>query len=192
MTSEITVRPASQSLAEIACDLEAACMEIDASDGEISPDLMKRFECANLALSTKVDRWIGYLDGVKGMIATLEVRAKRSAAALSAARSLENGLKKYVKMVIETTPNVPYKGESGTLYLHGEGDKLKFNFKFCDKTVREVVEPAFAEMEPSVRPYLMDVTHQIINKEKLKADLLAGVRLNWAETYYGKHVRTKG
>lgn len=191
MTSEIVpTRP--PSIAEIAADLEAVCTEIDMENGEIKPELMKRFEFAQLALRDKCDRWIGYIDGLKGAIATLKSRSDRASAALRTAQSFEKQLKFYMKQVLEQNPNLTFKGEGGTIYLHGEGDKIKYNFKFGDKSVAEVVETAFIDMEPTVRPYLIDVTHQVINKEKLKADLLAGVKLNWAELYKGSHVRLKG
>ncbi len=181
-----------QTLAFYAADLEAACIEIDSHDGEIPPDLMKRFECASLALSAKVDRWIGYLDGVKGMILMLDIRSKRAAAALKAARTLQEGLKGYIKFVMLSTPNVPYKGNAGTLYLHGQAAQPKYSFVFPDKSVANVVDDAFIKMEPSIVPYLVPVTHQVLNTEKIKTDLAAGAKLNWATLEKGSHVRAKG
>ncbi len=191
MTTELAA-PKSRSLADIAADLEAVCTAIDSENGEISEALIERFKFAELALRDKVDRWIGYMDGLDGMIATLEIRSKRAAAALKTARSFEKRLKAGMKFVIEQNPNLTFKGESGTVYLHGQAETVEYEFKFGDKTVREVIDPAFIAMEPGVIPYLVPVTHQVIDETKLKIDLKQGKECKWARLVKGSHPRVKG
>jgi hypothetical protein len=190
MSTELASRD--QSLSAYAADLEAICTEIEMCDGEIPQDTMARFEFANLALQAKCERWIGYRDAIDGMITALEAKAKRSQAAVRGAKALKTYLDNGMKFVIESNPNLTFKGESGTLYLHGQAPAVRYAFKFEDKTVYRTVEPIVAQMEPSVVPYLKDVTYQVIDSEKLKADLKAGITLNWASLEAGKHVRIKG
>ncbi len=190
MAAEIATRD--QSLSKYAADLEAICTEIELCDGELPKDLMQRFEYANLALQNKCDRWIGYVDAMKAMIGVLEQRSKRAATALKTARGLQEYLENGMKAVIETNPNLTFKGESGTIYLHGQAETIDYAFKWGKKTVDYVVDPAFIQMEPSVSPYLTTVTYQVIDRDRLKADLKIGVPVTWAKLVKPSYVAVKG
>lgn len=190
MTSEIA--PRDQSLAKYAADLEAICTEIEMCDGTLPADLMQRFEYANMALQQKCDRWIGYVDAMDAMIGILEQRSKRAATALKTARGLSEYLKTGMKSVIEANPNLTFKGENGTIYLHGQAEKPKYAFKFGEKTVRLVVDPAFIQMEPSISPYLRTVTYQVIDEPSLMATLQTGGEVSWAKIDRPSHIRIKG
>lgn len=181
-----------QSLMQVAAALEQVCNEIDAMDGVITDEMIRRFDDAKLALSAKTDRWILYIDALKHMTTSLKDRKERAAKALKSVEALQTRLKEYVKFVIEQNPDVPFRGEEGSLYLHGNPESVRYSFDFEDKTFYRCVHSEVLAMEPSIVPYVKAGTVWIIDGDKVKADLKAGMKLSFASLERGKHVRVKG
>lgn len=182
----------SESPAAYALELELVCQEIDAAEGDISPELMKRFEGAKYALAEKTDRWIGFLDAAAAMVEALKVRKDRAAKALKTAEALQKRLKGHVKFCMEQTPNVPFKGDSGSLYLHRNPEGVEIDFALEDKTAYKTVDSALIEMEPSLAHYVKQLNFYAIDTTKLKNDLKGGRLLSWARLSQGSHLRVKG
>lgn len=181
------------SLAKYAAELEAVCSEIDDTD-EITEDLIRRFDDAKLALGDKVDRWICYLDSAKFLVAALKEKKERLTKALKVTETLQSRLKDYAKYVIESVPERKHLTGSneGTLYLHKNPEGIKYSFDFKDVTFYRTVEKALIEMEPSLNSYVKVASCYLVDTDKIKADLKAGMKLPWAQLHQDSHVRIKG
>lgn len=186
------LRQNTSSLAGRAVELELICQEIDAADGEISDALIARFDDAKLALSAKVDGWILYLDAIKYMAEALKERKERAAKAQKTAEALQARLKDYLKHVLVANPGIPFKGEEGSIYLHKNPQGVRYAFQFEDKTFYRTVDRALLDMEPSMNSYVKQATVYMLDGEKVKQDLKAGMTLPWAELHQDSHLRTKG
>ena len=173
-------------------DLESLCTEIDANEGVITDELLARFNDAKLALSHKVDNWIGYLDSIKNMVETLKERKERVTRAYKVADGLQKRLREYLKFVMQASPSLPYKGEEGSLYLHGSPESVKYAFEFTDQTFYKIVDPTILQLEPSINDYVKVTTCYLIDGVKVKKDLKAGIKISWAELTKDSHVRVRG
>ena len=179
-------------LAEYALEVELACREIDDAD-DISTSIAERLSSATGDLVTKIDRYIGMIDAVKSRVSLLKEQRDRIVAAVKTAESFDKQLKNYVKYVIQQMPNIPYKGSTGSLYLHKNPKSVKVDFAFPDKTVYAVVDAAALQLEPSLIGYVKSVSLNVMDRERLKADLEAGMLLPWARIVTDEcHVRVKG
>ena len=182
------------SLAEHAVSMEALCNEIDDNeDDELPAGLIERFMSAQVGLSTKVDSWIGYLDAAKARILLLEEMKARVKKAIRSAKTVNEGMKGYIEHVLRSTgEKVTLKGSTGTLYLHGQAPSLKLTVKTSEKTVYNVIDPTMPDFEQSMVPYCQQVTFLSLDRDKLVAELKAGMKLPWASLEPGAHVRIKG
>lgn len=180
------------SLAKYAVDVELACQEIDEAP-DVNTALVAKFADTTGALADKIDRYIGLMDAVKSRVALLKEQKDRISKAVKAAENFDRQLKSYVKHVMQQVPNISYKGSTGSLYLHKNPKSLKVDFALPDKTVYSVVDDTMLTLEPSLATYVKQVTVNVIDRDKLKADLEAGMRLPWARIVSDdSHVRVKG
>lgn len=166
--------------------------EIDAAEGEISEELVKRFDDARLAIAERADRWIFTLDGMKALVAALEERKERAVKAHRTAVNLQARLREYLRFVVASNPGVPFKGDEGTIYLANNAESVDYTIAFEDKTYRNVVDRALVDMEASIRPYVKTFEVAVLDGAKVKADLKAGMVLPWAKLTRGSHIRVKG
>ncbi len=182
------------SLAEHAAIVEAICNQIDDNEDEELPEgLIQKFMEANLDLARKTDNWIGLLDAVKARINLLDDMKLRVKKALKAAKTLDQSMKDYVKFVIAGTEGrIPLKGTVGTLYAHSNPEGLHVTVKTTEKAVYHVVDPAMPDWDQSMLQYCRQVTFLTLDKDKVRADLKAGMKLPWAELVRDFHVRIKG
>lgn len=180
------------SLSRYATEVELICQEIDACDGEIPEGLIARFAEAQTGMAAKVDSWIGMLDAVKSRIALLKEMRERVTRAVKAAENLDKGFKGYIKYNLQNKPDIPFKGESGSFYLHRNPKSVKVDFEFSDKTVYKTIDPALVSLEPTINPYIKEIRFVVLDNEKLKADLEAGMKLSWARIEQDSHIRVKG
>lgn len=181
----------SKSLARSAAELDLICQEIDAADGEITEDMIARFDDARLAIAERTDGWIRRLEAAKFMVEALKERKERVVKAHKALEALHARMKDYLKHIMIANP-VPFKGTEGTLYLHRNAQAVCYAFQFEDKTFYRTVDRALISMEPSISPYVKEVVIYLLDSEKVKADLKAGIDLTWAQLHQDSHVRTKG
>ncbi len=179
------------SLARYATDLELVCQEIDNADGVISDELMARFDDAKLALSDKADRWINYLDMLKGMAETLKERKDRAAKAQKTAEALQKRLREYVKFVIEQNPGIPFVGTEGRITLQNKAEGVAYAFAIPDKTFYRVCDKTSLELEPSLLPYIQVSSVMTVDHDKVKADLKAGMQLRFATLTRGSSIRIR-
>lgn len=178
-------------LKDAVTDLEVVMAEIDDA-AEITDALLTRFEAGRNSVAEKVDGWILYLDSLKGMQAALKERHERVRDALKKTEALQKRLREYVAFQLASHPSVPFKGTEGSLYLRKNPGALKISYDLPDKTVYGVVPHEIVGREPSMLPYLDSIEFVILNKEKLKADIEAGMVFPWAKIEQGAHVRIKG
>ncbi len=189
--SDIIVSKDRPSLARYAADLEAICLEIDEETGEITDELVKRFDDARLALADKTDRWIGYLDAIKHLEAAAKERKDRAGNAQKTFAALNKRLRDYIQFVIESSPGVPLKGSEGSLALQKNPESVKIDFDGVDKTFYRVIDPTLLKLEPTLNEYVKTITCYVIDNDRLKADLKAGKTLSWARLERGSHVRIR-
>ncbi len=189
---EIAVSGQTTTLARCASELEQVCAELDANDGEITSEMIARFDDAKLGLEVKVDGWIKYLEMIKVMAGAAKERKERSAKAQKTLENLERRLKEYVKSLIEATPGVPFKSPAGTLAVQRNPEAVKYTFDFPDKTFYRTVDAALVDMEPSLNAFVKSFQVLVIDGEKVKEALKSGVDLPWATLDRGSHLRIRG
>lgn len=180
-----------KSLAAYVFELEQICSEIDEETGVISDDLVLRFNGASLALADKVDGWIGFLDALKVSLAEAKERKERADNARRAFEAMNKRLRDYLKFVMETHPNTPFKGSEGSLALQRNPESVEIDFTTVDKTIYKAIDSSLLTLEPSLNNYVKAITAYVIDTERLKADLKAGVELSWARLTRGHHVRIR-
>ena len=189
MTTDIIVQER-KSLARYAADLEAICLEIDEETGEISEELIKRFDDARLDLATKCDNWIGYLDALKALVAEAKERKERAAKAQKTFEGVNKRLRDYLKFVMETNHGLAFKGTQGKLALQSNAAALKVDFELADKTIYKAIDPTLLELEPSLNHYVKQISCYVLDTERLKEDLKSGATVPWARLGKGSHGRT--
>ncbi len=178
-------------LADYAMEVERMCAEVDACEGEIPSDVIQRFETAELALAEKCDRWIGLLDAVKSRSELLKEHKERVQKAIKATDGVQERLKSYLKHTMQAFPDLPYKGSSGRLALQKNPESLKIHFETKDVTVYRTLEKSMLSLEPGLNAYVKEITLYVIETDKLKADLKAGMKMYWAELTQDSHVRVR-
>lgn len=183
---------AKKNLGQYALELDLVCQEIDANDGIVTDDMLVRFDSATVDLATKVDGWLWYLDTIKAMIEALKERKDRAAKAHKAAENLQKRLKEHVKWTIQQTPDIPFKGNEGSIYLHRNPPGIELSFTLEDKSIYKTVPDALMQIEPSIGEYTKEITVKVLDMERLRNDLKAGKFVAWAEIKQDSHVRTKG
>ena len=158
-------------LAQRAVALEAVCNEIDQNDGVITDEMIARFDDAKLAVAEKVDSWIWYLDTLKTMAINAKVQKKRAEKAQKSLKGIQDGLNAYLKSLIQTTPDVPFRGKTGALYIHKSPPGVAYSFVFDKKTLYNAIDPALLDMEPTLAPYVKAVTGWVLDGSRVMADL---------------------
>lgn len=192
---EATMFPVKKkSLGECAVDLERLCTIIDSMEDPdaFNEKLITEFEDVKNNLAVKVDNVINYVDGLKFMISALKEKKERISKAYKTAQNVEKRIKDYIKWVLSENPKLPFSGEQGTLYLHKSPPGTKINFATTDVRLNGVVTDIVREGNPAIEPYLKKHVYYTIDKNKIKADLKAGMKLGWAELTNDSHVRVKG
>ncbi len=187
-SSSIAVKP---TLASVAAELALLLDEIDSHDGEITADIIARFDDASLAVADKCDRWIGYLDSLKAMSAALKERKDRAAKAQKSVDALQARLKDYLKGVLATNPGVPFKGSEGSLALQKNPESVRYAFTRDERTIYAVVPQATLEMFSDLHNYVTAITSLVVDSVKVKEALKSGVILDFATLERGEHVRIK-
>lgn len=190
-STALTPKPRSPSLAACAAQLELIFQEIDNFDGEITTEMVARFDDASLAVSAKTDNWIWYLDTLKFMIAGLKERKDRATKAQKSAEALNARLREFLRGILQSNPGVPFKGNDGSLALQKNPESVSYAFDTESKTFYSIVPPATLTMFPDLRPYASGVTVILIDGARVKADLKAGKALDFAKLETGSHVRIR-
>lgn len=178
-------------LARCAAELEAVCAELDANDGEITDAMIARFDQATMAMTAKVDGWINYIESVKGMAGIAEARKVRATKRHETLVNLHKRLKARIKELMLLAPGIPFKGSEEQLYLHGHAEAPEYAVTFAKKALSNVVDQALLEMEPGLGDYCKSVTTWVIDGDKVRTALRAGVKLPWAKLNKGSDVRIK-
>ncbi len=178
-------------LAEYAFEIEKVCDYIDNFEGPIPESLIKAFAEKQADLATKVESWIGFLDAVKSRIELLKEQKERVTKAVKTAENFQRGLKDYLRYVLEAAPSVQYKCDTGRIALQKNPRSLKIDFETKDVTVYNQIDKALIDLEPSLNAYIKPVTLYVMDNEKLKADLDAGMLIPWARFEAGNHIRIR-
>jgi hypothetical protein len=131
------------------------------------------------------------LSAVKARIDQLKEHRDRVAKAVKSAERFQERLKGYVKFVMQTFPDVPYKGTSGRLALQNNPESLKIDFETKDVTFYKAIDRALVGLEPSLNTYIREVVVCILDNDKIKADLKGGVEIPWARFERDQHVRIR-
>lgn len=192
MTStELTTNAPKPSLAGYAARLEQIFDEIDNLDGEITEEVMARFDDASLAVAGKVSGWIYYLDALKAFGLALKERKERATKQLKASENLQARLREYLKGIIIANPGVPFESSEGKLCLQDNPESVSYSFTTENKTFYSTVPAATLAMFPQLRSYLTGVTILVIDGPKVKADLKVGKQLDFATLVRGQHLRIR-
>lgn len=178
-----------KNLAVLAHDFGELCNQIDEAE-DIGEGVIEKFMEAKGELSIKVDSWIYKLDQAKHWVQFVKDRKKRVEKGYKIAQNIEKGMKQYVKYQLENN-DIPFKGTEGTLYLHGQAEKVDHNINVENKTVFNCVDSSIADLIPGIDEYLKSHTFYSIDIAKIKADLKAGKKLGFAKLSKGKHVRVR-
>ena len=187
-STSLAVKP---TLASVAAELALLLDEIDTHDGEITADIIARFDDASLAVADKTDKWISYLDSLKAMSAALKERKDRAAKAQKSVEALQARLKDYLKGVLSTNPGIPFKGSEGSLALQKNPESVRYAFTREERTVYSVVHPNTLAMFNGLGAYVTEIRSLVVDGAKVKADLQAGMQLDFATLERGDHVRIR-
>lgn len=184
-------------LARYALDVELACDEIDACETpEIPNELVTRLTDAQGALADKCDRYIGLLDALSSRIELLKEQKRRIKRAIEVGETLQGRVKDHVKYVLLVSSKdgkkIPMKGTTGSLALHANPPKVEIDFVTTDRQVYRCLDESALQLEQSIAPYVKTVTLLQLDRDKLKADLDAGMQLPWARITRDYHVRMRG
>ncbi len=192
-----------QTLGEAVVELELVAREIEEVTSDLSDAMLERFSRAQLAVSERTDAWIQYLDAAKVLVAAGKDKRDRVERAYRAAQNLEKGLRRYLRFQLEAHPDVPFKGSLGSLRVQKNPEALRVDHEardgetaaeisIRDVTVRGVIHDRLFDLDPSLRGYAKEVTFTVLDREKLKGDLQAGLKLPWARLERGTHIRIGG
>lgn len=182
-----------RSLAEIQINLETL-MALNDELEVLSDDKVDEFLALKKEREEKIDGWIAYHDHVKYLVEELKERKERFVKAYNTARRIKERINERIVYHIENDKTgIPFRGsELGTMYLANNSQpSFKHTLMVEKKEVYEAVNPVEA-LDDRVAPFLKDITFKVVDKEKAKAQLAAGVEIPWAKMERGKHVRVKG
>lgn len=181
-------------LSSYLADIEALAAKVDQeaeSTGDIPKPLLDELWAKRAELCDKVDAWINYLDGLAGEEAVLALKLKRAQEALKRCQARQLSMKNYAKYVLLTHPEIPLKGSEGKICLQKNPPALDISFERKDKVFYKAIDESFATFEPSLSPYLKQVTCFVVDTDHVKEDLAIGKVLNWAKIKQDFHVRIR-
>jgi hypothetical protein len=172
-------------------EMEALANEIDDVTGEIPKELLEKLWAAHNNVKTKTDEWINYLDVQVGFEAIYAEKKKRLDTQIKRIHHLQNSLKSYLKYILQSNPEMVLKGDEGRICLQKNPPALDISFERKDKVFYKAIDQSFAAFEPSLSPYLKQVSCFVVDTERVKEDLAAGKPLNWAKITQDFHVRIR-
>jgi hypothetical protein len=175
---------AAQRLADI-------CARLDSGEA-ITPEFLQLFRDGKAELTNDVERTKNLMAMLKAFL-TISKRAKKywteRNAGLTKAIAI---LKESTKQTIEARPDLPYKDSFGKPLQVVETGTATLRFKFdppAKKVVSNIVDMQAVEFFSIPAEYLEHVSFIRLNTDKLRADLDAGKKLDWAYLERSTHVR---
>lgn len=184
----IEIKP-KKSIAVLAREFGELCDKIDQAD-EIEEGVVENFMAVKGELSDKVDVWIYKLDQGKSWTQFIKDRKKRVEKGYKFAQNIEKRMKSYIKYQLENA-TVPFKGLEGTIYLHGNAEKVDHTIKTENKTVHNAIDESVLDLVPDINPYVKTKSFHFLDVTKVKEDLKAGKKLSFAKITKGSHVRVR-
>lgn len=159
---------------------------------EITNEQIDEFMLLREEREKKIDGWIGYRDRAKHFVAELKERRDRFQTAYKTGQSLQKYLDQRIKYHMENDKTgLVFKGkELGTLSLVNNQKAVAHIVPLESVRFDNVVKDDFYKQVCA--DYLKEVTFRVLDKAKVKVDLLSGIELSWAKLEQGKHIRVKG
>lgn len=167
-------------LDQAANDLAEACDAIDAdeSGADLDNALVGQFQNALANVAAAVDRRKAFFRRIDAEVAILDSYTKDIAAQKKKLQNLRDRVEWATKRVILAKPEITFKDSLGKKLqvIDNPVPKLVFNFP-PDVTNKEL------------DGYTKKVTTEVVDNDKIKFDLLAGVELSFAHLEYGTQLR---
>lgn len=153
--------------------LSAICEEIDGAD-QIDAFLLQAFDDANQDLSDAADRRIAFDRWVKIQKAAAEEGKNYYTERENLLKTVHERFKARTKEILEARPGLPYSGKLGKISIAGNGGVRSLELSFGNKAI----DPESAAMFGVPADYVL--TKYVIDTDRIRAELEAGVTLEWA------------
>ncbi len=163
------------------------CRRVEEGEA-LSPMFVQMFKATKLQhrdalteVTTFADLLLYMVNGAKGARDRWAEKARKFEEA-------QEAFKEAAKQAIKDNPDLPWIDSYGTkVYVsRNSSASLQMNLSLDDKTVRNVVD--YGDVT-RLGPYVKTVTYLVIDTDKVREDLAAGVEISWAKLERGDHVR---
>lgn len=163
------------SFLEAAIELERLCDKVDSID-EITPVIEKIFSAATSDLSESVDRRISFIKYAESQIESGKTMRDQWDARIKRFERILNDIKHQTTEVMKSSPNLPYKGQLGSLKVQ-KNSVPSLVFENADHFMRQYFYSVYVDHVPK------------INNAEVKKYLQAGEILEGTKLEYGEHLR---
>lgn len=178
------------SLNDLMTHLEAMQDFIDQAP-EITKEMIESHLSAVGAVNDKVDRLIGFIERMQIESAAAYAKAemyKRRGDVLE--NSMQNA-KEYAKAMVLLNPDLEYRGTKGKLTVQRVADKLVYNIekqRYSSTNVIAEHDILSGAVDPK---YVTPKTVMVIDNDKVKKDIEAGVAVPFAKLEENKSLRIR-
>lgn len=176
-------------MAIAAQNLERICEAID--EGELNEALQSLFTDTRLDLVDAIDRRIYFLELAKDRVKTLKrLRDEFSEAAKRVEYAVER-VKEGTKQIMETYPDLPYKGDLGRLRIQkNSAAKISLpEIKTTEASVRNVIDVYDIRKHEIGEEYYEVHSYYTLLIDEIKKAIEAGEEIPWAKLDRGSHLR---
>lgn len=184
---KISFSDAALSLAKICNEIDNAesCGHLE-TDSQIDILLEKEFSDALIAVTESVDKrkafyaeLVSKIDLAKGYRLKVDIEIDKY-------EKIKERLIAYTKHIVEAYPNIPFKDSFGKQLKVIDNHNPKLIVDFGDDNENQ---EQYTTRQEAMAPYFFETRELNLDKEKIKADLVAGKKLSFAHLEYGKQLR---
>lgn len=161
------MKPVKQSLYDLSGDLERLSWMLQESEGEITEDIDKYLTDTQMAVADKVAGYVALIKNFEGLAELKKSEKARLNASKSADENIANKLRARLVWFFKRNKLTSLRTRMGTVTLSAGKPPTKPVL-----TIPEDLVPAEYKTERTVAE---------VNYEKIRADLEAGVELEWAK-----------
>lgn len=175
-TEQVTVREITTRLNDAATLATALMMQID--EGDISAEITRLFNETTLRTRSGLDQARQLDDALDSFSTQLLHQKARIDVALEAVKCRKEALKKQIKAVVESNPEVQFRDSTGTkVYVRSSNPALKMTIETASKTVKHIVPEGLSIPDR----FLAVVELYVIDTAAVRDALKAGEELDWAK-----------
>lgn len=177
-----------KSLLSLTTELELICEEIEQTEGDITNEMLEKFNNAKLAHAEKIDNWCHVFRTIAHNSAFYSERSKTLARRAKTLEKLEASLKEYVKHIVKSSEaELPWKGTEGDyLRVQKSPESLKLDVMLDKRSFSNII---LGENLAPYKNFIEVCTLYLLNKESVKSYLKGGNYLDWAKLDQGEHLR---